>query len=301
MEGSISVTVDVEDWYHIPSVTGSSFSVYPTVEDFFEKWKDKYDYLTEPTLRTLKLLDDFNVKATFFIVADVVDHYPGLVEKIIEHGHDIACHGLNHACNVDSDTKKEIYSTEEFKQRTLKAKGILERIAKNEIIGYRAPAAYINGNIMDSLEDMGFRYDSSVYVNSLINKTGIKLEGISTTPYYPKKGSLLPGKKRNFVEFPMTHWNVFGFKFPTSGGPMLRFFGARVIHQGIKQSVKRGHAVFYFHPIDISYEKFPNIGKRRPMYWIIKGKIVERRLKYILKKIKKYRIMTLNEALENYY
>jgi peptidoglycan/xylan/chitin deacetylase (PgdA/CDA1 family) len=31
----------------------------------------------------LDLLDDFDIKATFFVVADVVEHYPGLVESIV--------------------------------------------------------------------------------------------------------------------------------------------------------------------------------------------------------------------------
>ena len=95
---TLSITVDIEDWYHIPSVTGSPFSVYKDVEEFFEKWNGRYDYLSEPTGRVLDLLDEFDVKATFFVVADVVEHYPGLVESIAERGHEIGCHGLHHAC-----------------------------------------------------------------------------------------------------------------------------------------------------------------------------------------------------------
>ena len=80
---TVSITVDIEDWYHIPSVTGSPFSVYKDVNEFFEKWKGGYDYLTEPTIRVLDLLDEYDIKATFFVVADVVEHYPGLVESIV--------------------------------------------------------------------------------------------------------------------------------------------------------------------------------------------------------------------------
>ena len=80
---SLAITVDIEDWYHIPSVTGSPFSVYRDVDEFFDKWTGKYDYLTEPTKRVLDMLDEFDVKATFFVVADVVEHYPGLVESIV--------------------------------------------------------------------------------------------------------------------------------------------------------------------------------------------------------------------------
>jgi hypothetical protein len=56
---SLSITVDLEDWYHIPSVCGSPFSVFDGIDDFFGKWCCRYDYLSEPTARVLDLLDEF--------------------------------------------------------------------------------------------------------------------------------------------------------------------------------------------------------------------------------------------------
>ena len=81
---TLSITIDIEDWYHIPSVTGSPFSVYKDVNEFFEGWTGRrYDYLTAPTKRVRDMLDEYDIKATFFVVADVVEHYPGLVESIV--------------------------------------------------------------------------------------------------------------------------------------------------------------------------------------------------------------------------
>ena len=72
----------------------------PKQKRFVDKWTGKYDYLSlrEQTKRVLDLLDEFDIRATFFVVADVVEHYPGLVESIVERGHEIGCHGLHHAC-----------------------------------------------------------------------------------------------------------------------------------------------------------------------------------------------------------
>ncbi|WP_245596053.1 polysaccharide deacetylase family protein [Methanolobus tindarius] len=282
---SLSVTVDVEDWYHIPSVCGSTFSVYKDVDDFFDNWEYRYDYLTEPTKRVLDILDEFNVNATFFVVADIAEHYPGLIESIAERGHEIACHGLHHACKIDPKTKQPLMSADEFEKRTIEARNILEKISGQKVTGYRAPNALIGGWMVDSLEKIGFKYDSSVCVNSLYNKTDSTLEGVSTYPYYPVKGSLEMGSKRGIVEYPWAYYEFASFKVPTSGGPMLRFLGAHMMLKGLKQSLKRGNTVFYFHPIDLSYEKFPQIGKGRPMYWAIKGNVVEKRLRYILNKI----------------
>ena len=297
---SLSITVDIEDWYHIPSVCGSPFSVYPNVKDFFEKWDEKYDYLTEPTKRVLNLLDEFKVTATFFIVADVVENYPGLVESIVERGHEIGCHGLHHACKIHPTTKKPLMSCAEFEERTLIAKNLLEKVYGESVIGYRAPNAYIGGWMLDVLEKIGFKYDSSVCVNSLYNKTDSNLKDISSHPFYPKRGCLEIGEKREFVEFPWAYYH-FGIKIPTSGGPMLRFLGKDVILRGLKQSLTRGHTVFYFHPIDLSYEKFPRVGNGRPLLWLIKGSIVEKRVAHLLNSFKDVNKVCLRDAQENIY
>jgi len=192
----LSITIDIEDWYHIPSVTGSPFSVYKDVPEFFDKWTGRYDYLTEPTERVLDMLDGYDIKATFFVVAEVVDHYPDLVESIAERGHEIGCHGLHHACKTDPKTKEPLMSGKEFEERTLEAKRILERTCNEKVIGYRAPNALVGGWMLDSLEKIGFKYDSSVCVNSLYNKTNSSLRGVSSYPYYPKKKSLEWRRKR---------------------------------------------------------------------------------------------------------
>jgi len=280
----LAITVDIEDWYHIPSVCGSPFSVYRDVDEFFEKWTEKYDYLTEPTMRVLTLFEKYNIRATFFVVADVIQHYPGLVESIADHGHEIACHGLHHACKIDPKTKKPLLSPSEFEKRTKQAKTMLEKVSGENVIGYRAPNALVGGWMLDSLENIGFKYDSSVCVNSIYNKTDSDLAGVSSTPYFPQKNSLRPAERRDIIELPWAYYDM-GFKIPTSGGPMLRFLGANILLSGLLQSLRRGTTVLYFHPIDISLEKFPEIGNGRPLYWLFKGKIIENRIRYILSRL----------------
>ncbi|HHV35524.1 MAG TPA: polysaccharide deacetylase family protein [Syntrophomonadaceae bacterium] len=297
MQGlSLSITVDLEDWYHIPSVCGSPFSVYDGVDDFFSRWRHRYDYLSEPTARVLDLLDEFGVTATFFIVADLLNHYPDLVERVVERGHEIACHGLDHSCKIHPGTREPLISCSEFEERTLLAKEMLEGVSGEEVIGYRAPNVLVAGWMLDSLEEIGFKYDSSVCVNSLYNKTDSNLQGVFSHPYHPKGSLLEPGEGRSFVEFPWSYLDVFGFKIPSSGGPMLRFLGSSIIAMGLQQSMSRGHTVFYFHPLDISLEHFPKVGRGRPFYWAVKGKVVEKRIGTILRKFQHVRKITLKEA-----
>ena len=101
----LAVTVDVEDWYHLPPITGAPSSKYKDVDEFFRQWNPHYDYLTKPTKKVLELLDDLKTKTTFFVVADVTEHYPSLVQQVVERGHEIACHGLHYACKIHSETK----------------------------------------------------------------------------------------------------------------------------------------------------------------------------------------------------
>lgn len=300
--GKLAVSVDVEDWYHVPAVTGSSFSQYEDVHQFFENWDEEYDYLTTPTLRTLELLDELEITATFFVVADVVENYPGLVERIADHGHEIGCHGLHHACAIDPDTKTPRYSREEYRDRMVRAKQILEEASGQPVRGFRAPNVYIGGWVLDVLNDIGFDYDSSVARSSLYNKTDQDLTSVGTRPYIPKRGTLSPGGARSFVELPWPTYDLSLMRLPAAGGPLIRFFGRRIVQAGIEQSLRRGDSVFYFHPMDIARESFPDVGnkRRRPAYWAFKGRVAEHRIRRLLRSVEASELTTCADLARNH-
>jgi peptidoglycan-N-acetylglucosamine deacetylase len=275
--GKLALTIDVEDWYHIPSVCGSDFSVYKNVSEFMKDWGSNYDYLSEPTYDVLEILNNYDIRATFFVVSDIIDNYPGLVEAIYNEGHEIASHGLDHTCTLEMNTKKPRFSRSEFIERNRVAKNKIERVIGSKVYGYRAPNALFSEWMIEPLSKIGFEYDSSLGRNSLIKKNDVSF-GYSSFPFNIGNGF-------NFFEVPFSYWNVLGFDIPTSGGPYLRFFGASIILQGLKQSLNRGSSVLYFHPIDISNKIFPSIGKGRPFYWAIKGDTVKIRLLHIIKSL----------------
>jgi hypothetical protein len=188
-------------------------------------------------------------------------------------------------------------SVEEFEQRTLLAKKMLEKISGEKVVGYRAPSAFIGGWMLDSLENIGFKYDSSVSVNSLYNKTDSSLKTVSSFPYYPLKNGLEIGDSRGFVEFPWAYYQNI-LRIPSSGGPILRFLGAPLVLNGLIQSLNRGHTIFYFHPLDISCTRFPSIGNNRPFYWCMKGKLVENRIRHILKSLDSVKKICLKDYPE---
>jgi len=284
--GIVSVTIDIEDWYHIPSVSGSSFSKYKDTEDFFSKWDGRFDYLTEPTMHILDMLDELSIQATFFIVAEIVNRYPGLVKAIDAKGHEIACHGYDHRCYIDNKTRMPLHTKKFFLNQMKLAKELLKMETSQSIRGFRAPAGYVAGWMLDVIESLGFTYDSSVSSNSLYNKTDSHLRKVKRTPYYPRKGELEQGPPRRLIELPFPYLKLGPIRIPSAGGPFLRFFGSRFILAGINQTLREGPALLYFHPLDISSARFPqSFSKQRPFYWSIKGEVIEKRIRWILTKL----------------
>ena len=46
----------------------------------------------------LKTLDEFHIKGLFFINTEIMDSRPGVIQDIINAGHEIGCHGHFHTC-----------------------------------------------------------------------------------------------------------------------------------------------------------------------------------------------------------
>ncbi len=278
----VAVSIDVEDWYHGPSVMppGDSGAALRRFLDAHPDAERGYRYIDA----CLEMLEIRGIKATFFWVAEYARRHPELLRRVAAAGHEIGCHGLTHAAKLDARAKRPLFTPAAFADRTAQARAILQELCGRAVIGYRAPNAYLSGAMLDVLEELGFRYDSSVSVNSLYNKTDGRLTGVTTRPYYPARGGLgLGNVRRGLIEFPWPYLNLCGFKMQAAGGPFLRLFGSTLIRRGLAQSLRRGHTVFYFHPIDICNEDFPfKFSLKRPFLWYIKGDRVKRRVERVL-------------------
>ena len=67
-------------------------------------------------------------------------------------------------------------------------------MTNHKIIGYRAPNALFSEWMYDSLDKMGFKYDSSISINSLLSKIDVKNIKFTTKPEIINEN--------NFIEFP---------------------------------------------------------------------------------------------------
>ncbi len=103
----------------------------------------------------LALLKTTELRASFFIPAWVVEHYPDAVRAIVAGGHEVGCHGDVHERVSDLDAAQE----EKILVRSLE---VLTRLAGRRPVGYRAPAWQLSARTLALLARHGFEYSSNM-------------------------------------------------------------------------------------------------------------------------------------------
>jgi len=105
----------------------------------------------------LSLLSRYDVAATFYFTGLFAEQSPESVELVMEHGHEIGCHGYDHAPEKALDR----FGLEEQRLEVRKAKRTIESIS-GKVRSFRAPALRINEHTIRALDESGFSSDSSV-------------------------------------------------------------------------------------------------------------------------------------------
>jgi len=108
----------------------------------------------KPTSLILNLLDKYGYKAIFFVPAKILESNPKIFLSIRNRGHEIGLHGFEHE-RFDTLTKKQ-------KQYLLKKSvKIYKKIFKVNPRYFRAPQFSSDIELLNLLENFGFKYDSS--------------------------------------------------------------------------------------------------------------------------------------------
>lgn len=230
-----ALTVDVEDYFQVNAfakiVRQDCWNTFPL-------------RVADNTRRTLDLFDEFNVKATFFILGWVAERLPNLVQDIQRRGHEIACHGYGHQLVYD-------IGPEAFRQDIRRSKQILEDQCGQQVHGYRAPSYSITKSslwALDILVEEGFTYDSSIF--PVYHDT----YGVPDAPRFPH---LITRRSGTIREFPLTTLPLYigskEYRLPIAGGGYLRLLPTELIRWGITRinRAENQPAVLYFHPWEI--------------------------------------------------
>ena len=97
--------------------------------------------------RILDMLSECAVHATFFCTVTFAEHAPQVMQRIVDEGHEVACHAMNHWNPQPDDAPR--------------AKVALERLCRRPVLGYRQPR--MQPVDTRELKDAGYCYDSSIH------------------------------------------------------------------------------------------------------------------------------------------
>ncbi|MBP1694865.1 MAG: putative polysaccharide deacetylase [Deltaproteobacteria bacterium] len=244
MEKINALSIDLEEWYHSELVGGK---------------RSSFSQATESTQPILDLLERYQTKATFFVVGEVAEQNPRLIQSIFERGHEIGCHTFSHTLVWELGENL-------FRQELERFQSVMERIlGKIKIKGFRAPCFSIDNRnkwALRVLADFGYQYDASIFPLK-INP----LYGINGAPTRPYRISFEDVRREDpqspLMEFPMCPLRIGGLKIPIAGGFYLRMLPSRFLSWGLKRINQSQPFILYVHPWE-SYEKTPRF--KLPLY-----------------------------------
>ncbi|NBA98377.1 polysaccharide deacetylase [Pseudomonas sp. R5(2019)] len=104
--------------------------------------------------RILELLARHQIKASFFVPGYTAEQHPGLIDQLLEQGHEIGHHGHMHLRSDKVSVEQQI----EEMQRGLEA---LAKASAPKPAGYRSSSWELTPETFDLVIDNGFAYDSS--------------------------------------------------------------------------------------------------------------------------------------------
>ena len=189
--------------------------------------------------------------ATFFVVGELLEFKPELIDSILENGHEIAFHTMYHTRLNDFNSKEQFL--EELKQ--------FSELTNNKSKGFRAPTFSLDSSTswaIEALEENEYTYDSSV-VPAKSSMYGHPNAEIS--PYKISSKSIEnQDENGKLMEYPLLVTKFLGKKIPAGGGFYLRTLPLRIIKNAIRDYEKKGiPATFYIHSWELTPEFMPRI------------------------------------------
>jgi polysaccharide deacetylase family protein (PEP-CTERM system associated) len=216
------LTIDVEDWYHgLVPVSG---------------WRSCEDRIVASTRRILDIVDEAGARATFFVLGDVADLHPELVQEIARRGHEVATHGYHHRL-VYRQTR------EDFQADVARSLASLRAAVDRPVVSYRAPFFSIVREsrwALDVLPALGLRFDSSVFP---VHNHRYGIPGARRDPYREKSG---------IVEVPPSTLRIGRTNVPVAGGVYFRVLPPAFLRHAYREVNREGlPVVFYLHPWEV--------------------------------------------------
>jgi polysaccharide deacetylase family protein (PEP-CTERM system associated) len=223
------LSVDFEDWHQLVRRRVGAAN-----------WAEPGPALRRQTDALLSLLDELDVRATFFILGMAARAHPELVQAVAERGHEIGCHG-------DAHLPVHTQTPSEFAADLESARATIERLTGREPLGYRAPAFSITRDASwayQVLAERGFEYDASQHDTPRIRDRALPA---SSSPH-----PLTLSNNGKLWEFPVAVWRGPLGRLPVGGASYWAAVPTGLVVQGLRRA--GAHAGLYLHPHELDPE-----------------------------------------------
>ena len=283
----ILLTIDVEDWFQVENFKSCiPYSSWPErelrVERNVHRLLDLFD--AHALTRNPKPETRNPIKATFFILGWIAKKLPHLVREIQNRGHEVASHGFNHElCNTTPQ--------KDLKEDLSKSKTLLEDLTGAPVHGFRAPSFSITPDVLKTIQDCGYVYDSSYnsfawhgrYGKMNIQNNGhpgiaVKVPTIEQSKIQnPIEDPALSGESKIFYELPISNLEIRMLRskshnpkpvsltpeprplnpvLPLGGGAYFRLIPFSWFKRGVQAILnQKGAYLFYMHPWELDPEQ----------------------------------------------
>ena len=223
---------DIEDWYHSQLIPGSGRAGVP-----------EGSVVRAGTERILEQLRRHGVRATFFVLGEVIRDHPDLVRRMVAEGHEIGCHGMHHQPLWSSNR-------DDFREELRQFRAIVrEHLGDVPVTGFRAPTFSLDPRTAWALEvlaEEGFEYDSSIF------PAKVKMYGVPGAPvgiYRPSSRDLARHDPAGrLVEFPVAIARWGPIRLPVGGGFYLRALPFAVFRWSLDHILRTRPFALYLHP-----------------------------------------------------
>ncbi len=225
------LTILVEDYFHVGAF-GNLIQQH--------NWSNFETRYERNTHKVLDLLDDFETKATFFVLGWIAEQNPALVAEIARRGHEVASRGFYHRSLSQ-------LSHDEIREDLKRTKDVLETAAAQTVDGYRAAEKLsyeTDGRILDILSEEGYSYDASYLPGRRSQKNKRFLH------QHHHDGKVI-------WEFPYSTRNIGAGLLPISGGNYLRQIPYTIMRYAVRDWTARYDEpfVFYLHVWELDPEQ----------------------------------------------
>jgi len=226
------LSIDLESWIHFYKSALSPKNFGLTSHD--RKILDD-GYTNIATSKILSLLEKYNQKATFFVVGELYDWYPEVIEEIKKMGHEIGYHTHNHPI---------LYNGQILEGEIKQSRNFINRFKP---IGFRAPQIYITPDSMLYLKKSGFKYSSSTYDDYKIRD----ISGIDEIPV-----SAISFRKKSNEELPKNLKLKMLFKqIPFGSGLFISILGSKTSYFINYLNRRDIPAILFIHPWQVHMPK----------------------------------------------